>query len=339
MSYFEVIVSKFGGPEVLQVVKRDHVPEPSLGEVRIRMLASSVSFTDTLIRQNYYPIFVKPPFVPGYELVGEVDAIGEGVTHLNVGDRVAALTVIGGNSEMVCLKADQIVPFSKDIDPVEALCMVLSYMTAFQMLHRIANVKRGDVILIHGAGGVVGNALGQIGALAELKMFGTASKSKHMLLQEVAVLPIDYHNEDFIELIKRQYPEGIDAVFDPFGGDIARKSFKLLKRNGILIGFGFRNQAEGKMALVGLEILRLKLWNWLPNGKRTAFYSIADMRKKRLDWFREDLKHLFNLLKDGKLKPLIAAKIPITHAAEAHELVEKNRPSGKVILLPITEKL
>jgi NADPH2:quinone reductase len=263
---------------------------------------------------------------------------GEGVTHLSVGDRVAALTVIGGNSEVVCLKADQVVQFPNDIDPSEALCMVLSYTTAVQMLHRIADVKQGDVILIHGASGVVGNALGQLGALAGLKMFGTASKSKHELLQKANVIPIDYHIEDFKEVIKSQYPEGIEAVFDPFGGGIARNSFELLKRNGILIGYGFRNQAEGKMALVGLEILRLKLWNWLPNGKRAAFYSIDGLRKQRLDWFKEDLKHLFNLLKDGKVKPIIAAKMPLTQAAEAHKLVENDRPSGKVILLPITGK-
>src|SRR5215813_3881682 len=132
-----VIVDHFGGPEVLRVVEEDD-PRPGPGEVRVRVLAAGVSFTDALLRAGTYLGVPPPPFTPGYELVGVVDGLGPGCSRLHEGDRVAALTVWGAYAERVCVPEANAVEVSEDLDPAEVVGLVLTYMTAYQLLHRMA---------------------------------------------------------------------------------------------------------------------------------------------------------------------------------------------------------
>ena len=169
MSYKRVIITKFGGPEVLKMIEETTLPEPKPGEVRVKVLATSAAFTDAWIRKGTYPdVKEKPPFSPGYDMVGVVDKLGEGVTHFQVGQRVADLTVIGAYSEYICLPESRLTPVPEGLDPAEAVSLVLSYVTAYQMLHRVAKVKRSQRILVHGAGGAVGTAHVTIGQAARL---------------------------------------------------------------------------------------------------------------------------------------------------------------------------
>src|SRR5213596_524747 len=133
-----VVVGHYGGPEVLQVVEEDD-PRPGPGEVRVRVLAAGVSFSDALLRAGTYLGGPKPPFTPGYELVGVVEELGPGCSRLREGDRVAALTVWGADAERVCVPEVNAVP--GDLDPAEVASLVLTYMTAYQLLHRMARVK------------------------------------------------------------------------------------------------------------------------------------------------------------------------------------------------------
>lgn len=333
MGYKKVVVSEFGGSDVLKLVEEQFLPEPESGEVRIRVLAASASFTDVMIREGKYPdVSEKPPFSPGYDMVGVIDSVGEGVTGLQVGQVVADLTVIGAYSEYICLPARRLTLVPEGLDPVEAVSLILSYVTAYQMLYRIAKVKEGQCILIHGAGGAVGTALIQLGKTSGLEMFGTASKVKHGLVSELGATPIDYRSENWIERILNQKHNGVDAVFDPIGGENFKKSFRVLSKGGTLVGYGFYNAVMGKGGNIVLDFMRLKLWNFTPNGKSTAFYSIQSLRKKRPDWFSEDLAVLFDLMSQGKIKPVIAKRLPLSKAKLAHELIEKAEVQGKIVL-------
>lgn len=333
MSYKRVVISEFGGPEVLRVVEEPSLPKPKSGEVRIRVLATSAAFTDVMIRKGKYPdVKEKPPFSPGYDMVGVIDSLGEGVTSLQVGQKVADLTVIGAYSEYICLAANRLTLVPDDLDPVEAVSLILSYVTAYQMLHRTSKVKEGQYILVHGAGGAVGTAMLQLGTTLGLEMFGTASKPKHDLVSELGAIPIDYRNENWVERILNQKHNGIDAVFDPIGGENFKKSFRVLSKGGTLVGFGFYNAVMGNGGNIILDFMRLKLWNLLPNGKSTAFYSIGSLRKAHPDWFSEDLAALFNLLLQGRIKPVIAKRMPLNDVKLAHELIEKADVHGKIVL-------
>ena len=332
MSYKKVVLNEFGGPEVLQVVEQANLPEPGAGEVRVKVLAASATFTDTMVRKGvYYGLKETPPFPPGYDMVGVVDKLGAGVTNFKVGQTVADLTVFGAYTEYMLRPADALVPIPAGLDPADAVSMVLSYVTAYQMLHRSANVQRGQKILVHGAGGAVGTALLELGRLLDLEMYGTASKSKHELVKSLGGTPIEYKSEDFVARV--QAVGGVDAAFDAIGGENFKRSFKSLNKGGTLVAYGFYNNAMGNGGNVPIEYMRVALSNILPNGRKAVFYSIGDLRKKNPEWFKEDLGALFGLLKEGKIKPSIERRMKLEEAAQAHELIEQAAVNGRIVLM------
>ena len=192
-----VVVDHFGGPEVLKVVE-DDLPRPGAGEVRVRVLAAGVSYTDAMLRAGTYLGVPKPPFTPGYELVGVVEELGPGCSRLRVGERIGSLTVWGADAERVCVLEENAVEVPEDLDPAEVLSLVFTYMTAYQLLHRTAKVKRGETVLVHGAAGRVGTALLELGKVAGLRMYGTCSASDCAAVERLGGVAIDYRNEDFL---------------------------------------------------------------------------------------------------------------------------------------------
>ena len=334
MSYKKVILNEFGGPQVLQVVEEATLPEPEAGEVRIKVLAASATFTDTMVRKGiYYGFKEKPPLSPGYDVVGVVDKLGAGVTGLDNGQMVADLTVFGAYTEYMLRPAASLVHVPLGLDPAEAVSMVLSYVTAYQMLHRVAKTKPGQKILVHGAGGAVGTAMLELGRQLDLEMYGTASMSKHDLVKSLGGVPIDYKSEDFLERIQVLDGDGMNAAFDAIGGDNFKRSFKSLKKGGTLVPYGFYKQAMGRGGNVAMEYMNIALWNIIPNGRKASFYSIGALRKKHPEWFKEDLGVLFGLLKEGKIKPSIAKRMKLEDAAQAHELIENAAVKGRIVLV------
>ncbi|MBT3388877.1 MAG: zinc-binding dehydrogenase [Chloroflexi bacterium] len=332
MSYKKVILNEFGTPDVLQIVEENTLPEPSAGEVRVKVLAASATFTDTLVRKGiYYGFKEAPPLSPGYDMVGVVDELGANVTGFEIGQMVADLTIWGAYSEFMLRPSSGLVPVPPGLDPAEAVSMVLSYITAYQMLHRVAKIQRGQSILVHGAGGAVGTALLQLGGLLDLKMCGTASASKRELVEGFGAVHIDYAKEDFIA--RMQAEGGCDAAFDFIGGDNFKRSFQSLKKGGILVPYGFYNDAMGKGGNVARDYMNVALWNILPNGRKAAFYAIGGMREKNPDWFKEDLAVLFDLLKAGQIKPSIERRMKLEDAKEAHELIEQAAVKGRIVLI------
>lgn len=328
-----VQVRRYGSPDELEVAYAS-MPTAHPGEVRIRVLASSLNYTDTLIRRRLYPqtAALRPPFVMGYDVVGVIDQIGDGVRGFQLGDRVADMTVVGSNTTYRTLKADDVARVPGGVDPAEAATLVLSWMTAYQLLHRAAKVRRGQRVLVQGAAGAVGQALLTLGGLAGLEMWGTGRAEHATLIRELGATPIDYQREDFTRVL----PGGFDVVFDGVGEDAYRRSFAALAPGGLLcaIGYSAGTQAGQGLFVTMMAIGRMYLWRFRPGGRRTRFYSINAMRARHPAWFREDLERLLGLLATGEIHPRVAERISFDEVAEAHRRLEAGGLEGKIVLCP-----
>ncbi len=327
MKYKSIVVTRRGGPQVLQVVEND-LRAPSASEVRIKILSTQVCGPDVQARYGHTPIAPRIPFVPGYAIVGVVDALGQGVTNAAVGDRVAALTIFGGYAEYIYLGQEALIPVPANLDPAEAVTLILNYLVAYQVLHRSARVKAGDKVLIIGASGGVGTAFLQLGKLANLSMYGIASPSKHHILTEYGATPIDYRTQDFAEVLRQAEPNGLDAVFDGMGGDYLDRGLVLLRRGGTWVEYGNPLCFSGLLRLLAKTVL----FNLLPNGKSLKLYGTTASKFGRRP-FLEDWATLFKLLEQGRIKPIIAKAFPILEAAQANALLESGEVIGNVVLL------
>jgi len=333
MSFTQVVLKRFGGPEELELRNVEDLPVPKPGEVRIRTLVTSAAFTDVMIRKGMYPdVKEKPPLVLGYDLVGVVDALGRGVDGVAPGDRVADLTTIGAYSEYVCLPASRLTKVPEGVADEEALAMILSAVTPYQMLHRVARAETGQSLLIHGAGGAVGTAMLQLAREAGITAYGTDVAAKHDLIRGLGATPIDADAPDVEAAIGDAVGDGVDFVFDPLGGESFPRSMHALRPGGMLVAFGFQNEVLGRGGSIPLDFVKLKLWDWLPNGHATAFYSIGAMRRTHPDWFKEDLAALFALLADGRIAPAVAETVPLSEVRRAHERVEAGEVRGKLVM-------
>lgn len=327
MRYKSIVATKRGGPDVLQIMENELRP-PAAGEVRAKVLATAICAPDVQARYSQTPFAPKFPFVPGYAVIGIVDAIGERVTTTAVSDQVAALPVFGGYAEYIYLRQKQVIPVPAALDPAAAVTLILNYIVAYQALHRWAKVKAGDKVLIIGASGGIGTAFLDLGKLANLTMYGVASGSKHPVLTAYGATPIDYHTQDFVEVMRKAEPEGIDAVFDGMGNDSVQRGFSLLRRGGVLVVYGNPLSVAGLLRLLAKTLL----FNLLPNGKTVRLYGTGLSTFNRQP-FLEDWAILFKLLGEGKIKPVIMQKFPILEAAQANALLESDMVIGNLVLL------
>jgi NADPH:quinone reductase-like Zn-dependent oxidoreductase len=333
MTFRKVVLTGFGGPDRLELRTGETPPEPKGSGVRIRVLVTSAAFTDVMIRKGMYPdVKEKPPFTPGYDMVGVVDALGSDASRFRRGDRVADLTTIGAYADYLCLDEDRLTPVPDGVSDEDALGMILSAVTPWQMLHRVARARTGQSLLIHGAGGAVGTAMLQIARDAGITAFGTDLAAKGDLIRGLGATPIDSDAPDPEAALREAVGEGVDFVFDPLGGESLSRSLDALKPGGMLIAFGFQNEVLGRGGSIPLDFVKLTLWDWLPNGHSTAFYSIGAMRRKHPDWFREDLATLLGMLAEGRIAPVVAEVLPLEEVRKAHEMVEAGLARGKVIL-------
>lgn len=343
MKHKRIIVTHYGGPEALQVLEEER-PEPTRGQVRVRVLCAGVALPDLMAREGIHPETPRVPFTPGWDLVGVVDRAGDGVSGIEPGQIVAAMPISGAYAEYVCLPQKELVPVPPGLDAGEAVSLVLNYITAYQMLHRAAKVSAGQRVLIHGASGGVGTALLQLGRLAGLEMYGTCSSRGASAVAELGGIPIDYRQQDFVNEVHKLRSPGVDVVFESIGGTHIWRSRKALRSGGKVVAYGLtgslsggrlassrsgRRNRFGPIAIFGLFIAA----GWLlPGRKRVVPYSIQTLMRLRPAQFREDLIALFDLLRQRKIKPLIARRFPLAQARQAHELLGKGGVSGKIVL-------
>ena len=327
----EIVMPREGGPEVLQAHRRD-LPSPEPGQVTVRVEAAGVSFAEVQMLKGRYFSQPKFPFVPGYDLVGEVEEVGEDVDEGMVGTRVAALTETGSWADRVTLPASKLAPVPDALDPADAVAAVTNGVTAWQMLHRAASVRPGHTVLVHGASGGVGTLLVQLARLAGAEVIGTASASKHEHVRALGAVPVDYRNEDVPGRVREISPGGVDAVFDHVGGPGLVDSYRMLRKGGTLVTYGSASTLgdAGHRLRPYVPILgRVLLWSAMPNGKKATFYYVQRWPKL----FKEDLTTVLSLLAEGKIEARVDQRLPLEKAAEALELLASGQASGKVVLV------
>lgn len=344
MRHKRVVITQYGGPEVISLIEEE-IPAPRSGEVRVRVLAAGVSLPDVLAREGVHPETPHVPYTPGWDLVGAVDQLGEGVTGIKLRERVAAMPIHGCYAQYICLPQNKLVPVPAELDAAEAVALVLNYVTAYQMLHRSAEAHPGQRMLIHGAAGGVGTAMLQLAKLADVELYGTCSARGIAVVRELGGIPIDYKNVDFVSEIRRLTGVGVDAAFDGIGGDNLWRSRDALRPGGRVVTYGFQGKMRGgrmtsgshgrhrirESAELGWFIVR----NWFKTGRKSMVpYSIQWLMRLKPVWFRHDLLTLLELLKQGKIKPLIAQRLPLEEARHAHEMLGESGVHGKIVLLP-----
>jgi NADPH:quinone reductase-like Zn-dependent oxidoreductase len=325
MKYKCVAAVGRGGVEKLRIVEKELHP-PAAGEARIRVLAAGVCQDDVAARVGNRPFLPKFPFVPGYAILGTVDSIGEGSRDIAIGDRVAALTNYGGYSEYVYFPSEKLVRVPDGLDPAEAVTLILNYLVAYQVLHRVADVHPGEKALLIGASGGVGTAFLQLGRLAGLQWYGLASPAKHSVLAEYGVIPIDYRSQDFVQVLREAEPSGLDYVFNGMGEEYLRRGLSVLRRGGRLVHYG-APQSFPRFLRFLAEYL---LWNLWPDGKTVQGYGTHTVDIALL---KEDWNALFRLLEKGKIRPIIAETFPLLDAAKANALLEEGGVIGHLALL------
>jgi NADPH:quinone reductase len=297
-TYRAQMITRPGGPEVLQTVDLP-IAEPGPGELRVAVRAAGVGATDLTMLAGDYMFAPKIPFVGGYEIAGVVEAIGAGVTGFNIGQRVAALTVHGGFAERLVRGAEHFVLIPDEVPDVEAVAAILNYVTAWQMIHRVANVRAG------------------------------ASAKKHGLVASLGATPVDYQLGPIDRLIRAREPAGVDFAFDAIGGANIGPCLRATRRGGMVVGYGF-------MAVNGALANARMFWDLFIGarlrGRRGTFYGITLLYRKNPKPFHEDLPKILALAAHKRISPVIAATFPLRDAKRAIELLATGTAEGKIVL-------
>jgi NADPH:quinone reductase-like Zn-dependent oxidoreductase len=290
-----------------------------------------------------------------------VEEVGPECSRLRVGDRIGTLTVWGADAERVCVLETNAVEVPEDLDPGEVMSLLFTHMTAYQLLHRTAKMNSGESVLVHGAAGRVGTAVLELGAVAGLRMYGTCSTRDFAAVERLGAVAIDYRNEDFLARVRELTGgEGVDVVLDGFGGGLSIRSFRALRPGGRLVVFGHSGTvAHGRKSWRGwikwyATTATVALWGLVSPRRRVLVFRVQKLREGRQvlpvsgrhpalpvgggprdpDWFREDFSALLELLREEKIHPVVAERLPLTEARRAHELLESAADKGKLVLVP-----
>lgn len=318
-----------GGLDQLQEVELP-LETPKSGEIRIRVRASGVGSTDILKRTGYYPYRPAFPFVEGYEVVGDVDAIGEGVAGFALGQRVCALTVYGAWAESFTRDAENFVRVPEGLDDAEVIALILNYVTAYQMIHRPAAMQPHQAALVTGANGGVGTALLQLLQAQEVRALGLASKQHFDLIRSLGGEPIESRAKPMDVAVRDVLPDGVDVAFDGLGGAGTGECIRATRRGGLVVGYGFMAAHGAISTMRGMAALFLGA---RLAGRRGTFYGITQLYRKDKRPFKQDLPKLFQLLAARKIQPQIAARLPLLAGRDAERLLEAGGVAGKIVLL------
>jgi synaptic vesicle membrane protein VAT-1 len=340
-----VVLTSHGGPEVLRVEERPE-PEPGPGEVRIAVRAAGINFADTMARVGLYPDAPKPPCVLGYEIAGEVERVGAEVEEFSPGDRVMAGTRFGGQAELVCVDAAQVLSLPERLSFEQGAAFPVNYATAYAALVIMGGLKPGERVLIHAAAGGVGISATQVARGIGAEIFGTSSASKHDAIRAQGVNhAIDYRTTDFADEVRAiTGGEGVDVIIDALGPTSFRKDYRLLRQGGRLVMYGLSEAStEG-----GRSIPRtLRALASMPTATMPWWKSLSLMNENKgvfglnmLSWWDREgdinraIEPLASQLEAGELEPVVAQAFPFDRAGEAHTYIGERRNVGKVVLVP-----
>ncbi len=337
-----IVARRYGSPEVFEL---QDLPDPQVkpGQVLIRVKAAGINFADILSRMGMYGGVPKPPFVPGLEIAGAIEDVAPGLPSqaagLRVGARVAALTKFSGYAELVAVPALQVFPMPDSVPFEDAAALPVNYLTAYHSMFHMGNLQPADRILIHAAAGGVGIAAIQLAKARGLTIFGTAGSGKQEYLRSIGVdYPIDYSKEDFVEVVRRVAPDGIEMAFDAVGGAYFKRSQRCLGPCGRLVVYGFSAAVgpEGKRSIwrIAKALLQTRFYHPLPMIDRNLAVigvHLGRMRGREA-LLKKEMNEVLRMYQAGEIKPVIAKLFPLEQAADAHRFIHSRKNIGKVLL-------
>ncbi len=333
---------RYGPPDVFKEIDSP-TPSAAAGEIVVRTVASGINFADLMQRLGLYGNAPKPPYVPGFEVAGDVIAVGEGVGHLRIGDRVVLMTQAGGYAEELAVAVDRVLPIPASIDYVEAAALPVNYLTAWMCLFTMGNLRPDETVLIHGGAGGVGTAAVQLARRHGATVIATAgSRPKIDYLQQAGVgLAVNYRDDDWDRQIRDRFGKrSVDLVLDPVGGEPMQRSYALLAPLGRLVAYGLSQAVAGS---------RRNLWHAWRALRRTPRFNPIDMTQRNTGVFgfhlgllrgkearvMEALQQILELVSSGEITPVIAETFPLTArgVADAHQYLHARKNIGKVLLV------
>jgi synaptic vesicle membrane protein VAT-1 len=334
----QAVIPRYGPPEVFEI-REAREPVPAAGDLRVRVRAAGVNYADILARMGLYPDAPRLPFVVGYEIAGQVDAVGSGVTGFAEGDRIFGLTRFGGYSDLVVIPAANAFRVPRDLSDSEAAAVPVNYLTAALALYRMAAINPGDTVLIHNVGGGVGIAALQLARLRRATVIGTASAFKHAALRSFGVEHvIDYRHADVPDEVRKiTRGRGVDVILDPIGGESFMNSYRLLAPLGRLIILGLSSMVDGE---------NRSLWRAFQTWWATPRFNPMSLINRNRGVFGLHVGHLWDerrqlaplmsmLLEElaaGRLQPVVSRTFPLDKAADAHRFIQNRMNIGKVVL-------
>src|SRR2546423_830020 len=324
----KALITGFGDESKITVVQAE-IPAPSANEVQVEVEFSGFSGADINMRRGTYPMQKKPPFTPGYCFVGRITANGSGSTKFRIGTRVACLSIYGAEAELINVPEKYLVSVPEGVESQQATAVILDWSTAYGMVMRAARVEAGDKVFVHGLSGAVGYAVLTLAKMQGAAVYGTASSHKHAELVQAGAAPYAYSRKEWISAM--QATGGMDAVFDPLGFESWDESYSILRKGGVLVGYGLNLPAlsgtaprPALPAVIKLLARNLMFWH----GNKMKFYFISRDSKH----YQSDLEALFDLLRTGRLSVPIKAVIPLRDIQRAHREWSQGAGIGSIVI-------
>jgi NADPH2:quinone reductase len=313
----------YGPPEVVRI---EDLPSPAAGpgQVRVQVHAAAVNFPDVLLIANQYQMTVTPPFVPGSEFAGDVVEVAEDVTDIAVGDRVFGTAAVGAFAEEVVAAAQTLTRVPPGVDARHAAAFGVAHRTAYHVLRSVAALQPGDELVVLGAGGGVGLAAVQLGAVLGATVTAVASSAAKLdaAKEEGATRLINHKAGDLRQALKEAIPQGADVVVDPVGGTLSEPALRCLGWGGRFVTVGY---AAGEIPRIPLNLVLLK-------GVHVVGFQFRDFAAHAAEQMRRNEQELLELLAAGRALPHIGAAFPLTDAAAALRYVSDGQAIGKVVL-------
>jgi NADPH:quinone reductase-like Zn-dependent oxidoreductase len=336
----QVWITRYGPPEVLEL-REAATPQPAQGEVLIKVAAAGINFADIMARLGLYPDAPKPPCVVGYEVAGEVAAVGPSCAGFKAGDKVIALTRFGGYASHVSVRQEQGFPLPGGLDFAQGAALPVTYLTAYQLVVAMGRLRAGETVLVHSAAGGVGLSAINLATIIGAKVIGVASAAKHDFLRQRGVLGlIDSRATDLVDRVRQlTNGRGVDLALDARGGRSWRESYDCLAPTGRLAVFGLATAVGGgrwvgtARALFGVPWLRFNPLR-LMNDNRGVFGVNLGHLWDQHEMIREWMSQLLAWQAQGKITPVLDRSFSFADAPAAHRHIEGRGNIGKVLLVP-----
>ncbi|CAJ1049635.1 synaptic vesicle membrane protein VAT-1 homolog-like [Xyrichtys novacula] len=334
-----IILTGFGGLNKLRITKKA-MPELQEGEVKIRVKACGLNFLDLMVRQGNIDNPPKPPLVPGFEVSGIVESVAENIAEFEVRDRVMALVNYNAWAEVVCAPVDFVYKMPDDMTFSEAAAFSLNFVAAYMMLFEVANLQEGMSVLVHSAGGAVGQAVAQLcSTVPNVTVFGVASSSKHAAIRDSVTHLFD-RNADIVQEIKKISPEGVDIVLDSLCGENTGKGLSLLRPLGTYILYGASNMVTGEtksffsFAKSWWQVEKVNPIKLYEENKVMAGFSLLNLLFKhgKCSHVKSVMDKLLRLYDQKKIRPVVDSLWALEEVKEAMQRIHDRVNIGKLIL-------